>query len=246
MSNADASWRSWLPAEHALAYVEDVLHALPNDHPVQIALRTYALALALSLGPALLSAFSTKRTGADNLVYLRKILTRDMGVTGFALSMTVAVAGGAALSRVLTTIARSEASEVNEHLLVEAAQDALRPALSRYSDDQLTWLANALSSAFAILLLHSRRRSPPTAAPALPLTMPVSSQDVSPTLDLTLMLVVRALDVAVHSTIFQRARGSGLARQNGIVNAVARVDAFTFWAASARCSPQFRLLPTHI
>jgi hypothetical protein len=42
--------------------VKALILSLPNDHPLQIVIRTYPLALSLSLGPALLSFLASSRT----------------------------------------------------------------------------------------------------------------------------------------------------------------------------------------
>lgn len=81
--------------------VEDYLLSLPDSHPLQVAIRTYTLALSLSLGPALLSFVSSRKTrlsdSKTNLHALNKILRREFGLTGFSFAITVAVGGGAAL-----------------------------------------------------------------------------------------------------------------------------------------------------
>ncbi|OBZ79007.1 hypothetical protein A0H81_01129 [Grifola frondosa] len=42
------------------------LASLPDDHPLQIALRTYALALSFALGPALLSSLTSPKALQDS------------------------------------------------------------------------------------------------------------------------------------------------------------------------------------
>ena len=46
--------------------VEDYLLSLPDAHPLQIAIRTYSLALSLSLEQALLSFLSSRKTRSSD------------------------------------------------------------------------------------------------------------------------------------------------------------------------------------
>ena len=58
----------------------NALRSLPSDHPVLIALRTYALSLSFSLGPALAGILlSSKPSKKDSLV---NVLKRELGASG--------------------------------------------------------------------------------------------------------------------------------------------------------------------
>ncbi len=82
----------------SIVYVlEDHLHSLPDDHPLHIALRTYALSLSLSLGPSLLSPLLSRKARDGRLKALASVLQRELGISGFAFAMSVGVGGGSAL-----------------------------------------------------------------------------------------------------------------------------------------------------
>lgn len=205
--------------------VAEYLHTFPDDHPTQIALRTYALAISLALGPTV-AGFAVKPRWTRVQPLLRAV-RRELGLTGFAFAITVAVAGGATLKSFSDFLERKELS---------STYSKLKERLSCLGDTQKTFLANALSATMAILLMHHRYsrslRSPHNAIVPKP----------SPTLDLTLLLFVRALDAVVRGIFFsspepESTSSDVCAQQHAIARRrtlAARLDAFVFWAASAR------------
>ncbi|KAE9408061.1 hypothetical protein BT96DRAFT_954052 [Gymnopus androsaceus JB14] len=214
---------------------------LPEDptHPVQVAIRTYGLALSLSLGPSLvpfvLSLFTRRKSSKTSLASLRNVLRRELGYDGFAFAITLGIGGGAALRRLW------ESLESN----VDHRQDKSRSWLfyfnSRLSPSQKTFIANVFTSSLSILLLQAgRRRSKRLRIPAMPIpyTYTPSNRPLapSPTLDLTLLVLVRAMDVAFQSIILKftaKAEPEPLV-EPGKVKLTTRLDALVFWACSAR------------
>lgn len=253
-------------------------------HPAQIALRTYALALSLSLGPSLIpfvaalvvppgrTGSSTSRTG---IAALKRVLRRELGHDGFAFPITLSMAGGAALRRCWELwkagngVHEGNMGKDQDKTIIDDIFLKIKAWFSNLTPEQATFLATCISSSAGILLLQAGRErtsrlkllrggsvsivaSPkPTAAAAkavLDLT--------SPTLDLTLLLLVRAIDSVVQSVILQRS--SPVTKDNGARTAepqlvreklermkiaqenklrqkmTSQVDAFMFWASSAR------------
>ncbi len=283
---------------------------MSND-PAQIALRTYLLALSLSLGPSLVPALSTPTPGVTlNKFRLIRILRRELSLDGFAFAMTLAVGGGALLRKYLVSFARVKGPDLNPSRSVEEEEgdfdhplgssvfarlkqkftsilNATRLLLACYyklSEEQQTFLTYVLSSSLGVLVLQAggererniaRRRARTTTtlneATTSSSTVPSSA---SPTLDLTLLLLVRAVDTVVQRFIIRRSSRSPIPGKELQQNITAvsngqnsestslryrsdleleekskldskfrtcqstrwtsRVDAFVFWACSAR------------
>ncbi|KAK0233084.1 hypothetical protein IW262DRAFT_47070 [Armillaria fumosa] len=200
-------------------------------HPTQITLRTYALALSLSLGPALVPFLSALLRSTPPSKYnkqsLSALLRQELGLGGFAFAITLAVGGGATVRHLWTS-------------LDDPAKDKQAPST------QKTFISYALSSAIGILLLQKGRRRPNV------------QNAPSRTLDLTLLLFVRAVDALVQSFVYKRSsrvrvrerpvdveHHPGLLSQrllrekhqttrSDIPGFTARIDALVFWACSAR------------
>jgi hypothetical protein len=287
-----------------LSWTEKYLPAgLPDDpnHPTQIALRTYAVSLPLSLGPSLLpfalSLFSGRKRSRIRARSLKDVLKRELGPNGFAFAITVAVAGGAVLQRIWQHLEDSGGDhgwDADPNPLsnkfgsssAEAPSGTSRLGRSRIyrklqrwissrdvSPSHKAFLSNLISSTLAIILLQAggrnRSKSRPMTNIAIPLTMPidvnVTKYGPSPTLDLTLLLLVRAVDATIQSMVFKKsesywstsrnlntvdilgANRELLASHSGALeaerteeeirwrqNMTTRIDAFIFWACSAR------------
>jgi len=223
--------RSWL----------DKIPTLSDDptHPAQIALRTYALALSLSLGPSLvpfvvnLLSSRSKTSSKTNAITLKRVLSRELGHDGFAFAVTLSVAGGAAVRKYLWRTLQQGSDNVDPEK--EPAEDgtersALRNVLRIFSrvkrflldlsPTQQTFLSFLFSSSIGILLIQAgrqrstrlqlARRAATTTSLATstsPLTHPALRAAVdrtSPTLDLTLLLLVRAVDSILQTFILQK------------------------------------------
>lgn len=200
--------------------------ALPAGHPAKIGFRTYGLGLLLSLGPGLLSfvakvVVTAKGGKVVDCVRTRKVvaglgrlLRRELGPFGFAFAITAAVAGGSFFQNLFESLInpldkslQNVKSDATAGGLGStwSAKSRLWCYRSSLSDVKKTFLANALASAVAIILLQwkaapGRRRD----VLELPLTLPIPTEDIpkrksiSPTLNLTLLLLVRTLDSVVH------------------------------------------------
>ena len=259
-----------------LKNTEKQLGRIPKGHPARIALRTYALALSLSLGPALASLVRQKVDSRSRT--LKDALARNLGPTGFPFAITLGVAGGAYLRSLRngSTCAKGESDRAEQGAVLEIesfecySRKSVRRLLARLStigEERTAFACNLLSSTLAIVLLQKgyRRRARRSAYVGLdiPLTLPEGKPGgrTSPTLDLTLLFVVRALDALLQRAIagvlsgkhsfsasekalhpvgssssteitkLQDDGGEYLARRRSLTG---HLDAFTFWASSAR------------
>lgn len=259
--------------------------ALPADHPAKISSRTYGLALLLSLGPALLP-FAAKIVspakvgkGVDRMrmgkvvVGLGRLLKRELGPFGFAFAIATAVAGGSFLQKVSKNLEKPtdpflQNGDANfgtaGHLIptLENVGSTLRGHWTSLSEVKQTFLTNALASSVAILLLQSKiAPGRPSGVPELPLALPIDDipkrKGISPTLNLTLILFVRALDSVVHGglqdKLLQKLKGKGrevtsgstqveeatsrdsVHAKNWIHKWTSNLDSLVFCVCSARC-----------
>lgn len=213
---------------------------LPDDpiHPAQIALRTYAVSLSLSLGPSLLPfilSLVTDRSRAKiRAGRFLNVLKRELGPNGFAFAITVAVGGGAALQRLWQLLEDSSGNDriQDTDLLSSAfsspvadtpmslnvlernqAYRSLRSWISKQdvSPSRKSFITNLITSTIAIILLQGKggraRRPVAKTSMDIPLTMPIDVNTTkygpSPTLDLTLLLLVRAVDATIQSLVFK-------------------------------------------
>ena len=200
--------------------------------PLRVALRTYTLSLSLSLFPAVIPALASPKARSSKRI--REILSRELSPTGFAFAMTLAIAGGRALDQLWTTIDPPKADKLDSKA---------KHAWHQMSAFQRTFLANTLSSSIAVMLLTLRRRRQHIPTAPIPLTIPAPPQRGSPTLDLTLLLLVRALDAQVqsffHRSIHHRQNNCGSWSQTAegrrvIQKLSTELDAFVFWLACSR------------
>jgi hypothetical protein len=225
-SASSPSHRPWL------ARIADYLHNYPDDHPVQIALRTYALGVFLSLSPPVMTFIISRRTRKEGVQWLLRAFKRELNVTGFAFAMTVAVGGGAALRRAWLMLQNSmDHKQVALLGSVQRLKSQAQRRIALLKDSQKTFMSYTLSSSVAIALLQY-----PTTHSSKWARRP------SATLDLTLLLLVRAIDSVVRHKLLPSIRSSTRIltseekadiqerRKRYSIN----VDAFVFWACSAR------------
>jgi hypothetical protein len=284
------------------SWIDRCVSFLPKDptHPVQIALRTYALALLLSLGPSL-SPFivvifskliNVKRSSTKtDLGTLKRVLRRELGHDGFAFSVTLSVAGGAAIRDLFRNANASTGIESYGSNGSRGAARAssgrgvqrllkLKSCLLSASPEQQTFISHVISSFIGILLLQAgRARTAGLRAASKPTNLKPSGHHDAPTLDLTLLLLVRAVDSIVQTLILQKSQSIAgyinhtpnpgdqpvsmednssrsrtgqqhpearlvhdkLAKEKSkkethkiILKLTSRLDAFVFWACSAR------------
>lgn len=215
--------------------------ALPADHPAKIGVRTYGLGLLLSLGPALFRFVAKVIVSTEDgkhvdrvmtgevVARLGRLLRRELGPFGFAFAITTAVAGGSFLRNVFeNSVKPPDTSPRNGNVKTGATTTGSDPTRSVEPRPwchcislpffQQTFLANALASVTAIILLQWRTDpSQSWDVPKLPLTIPIPTddipkhKDISPTLTLTLTLFVRALDSVVQGGL----RGKLLQKPKG-------------------------------
>lgn len=211
-------------------HLKDWLLSLPNDHPLHIAIRTYPLALSLSLGPTLLSFLTSPRARSKGLI---SILRRELSVTGFPFAITVALGGGSTLWTLWECLCQGK---------TEAARgsqpDHVPRSLVRLKPWQKTFISNALASLVAISLLQPRRHSLDVRKVHIPLTVPIPQTQVeqgrrSATLDLTLLVLVRALDALAQGLVFRRAAVEKKQERKRRLAITTKLDALAFWASSA-------------
>jgi hypothetical protein len=217
----------------ALLDVRGLFLSLPSDHPLHIVIRAYPLALSLSLGPAILSFAASPSARSKDL---KSILRRELGVTGFPFAITVALAGGSAL-RVLW----KRLEQRQDATLSVRGSNAVRVPgfLARLKQWHKTFICNALASFVAISLLQSRHRSAQTRKAHIPWTVPIARTHkteggrMSETLDLTLLVLVRAFDALVQGLVFKRAGDESKQARKRRLSITTKLDALAFWASSA-------------
>ena len=220
------------------AHVNSVM---PVPSPLRVALRTYSLALVLSLSPSLFSfvvaLVAKRRLSTSSLSVVRRILTRELRHDGFASTITLAVAGGNAIRYFWDEI----------QLLARACKATSRPSTrlqiqlmsSKLSDAHKTFISVAFSSAVGFTLLQTGRQRWRRLKYSHHLRKPLSQNTTSLTLDLTILLFVRALDVVLQLII---SRVQTIGKRNDTEtqsirdrrSLASRIDAFIFWACSAR------------
>ncbi|TFK57302.1 hypothetical protein OE88DRAFT_1715986 [Heliocybe sulcata] len=246
-------------AMKAVNTVEDYLLSLPQDHPLQISLRTYGLALTLSLAPVVLPFITTAtsrrgRAKLGGLKALKRALRRELGVTGFAFAITTAIGGGASLQH-LWKVLEAEVDDERDPDERTALSNALRSAgelLRRVSTAcnltpaRKAFLCNAGTSLIALVLLQSRKRANRQAP--IPLTPPFPFTQLPPgvprrngpppTLDLTLLMFVRAMDVGVQACLLKYANSASPGKEQEAKERrrklIRHSDALLFWMSSAR------------
>ncbi|KAG6899935.1 hypothetical protein C0993_005135 [Termitomyces sp. T159_Od127] len=202
--------------------------------------------------PSLLPFITPFLTGGSrktNFQAFIRALEREMGLDGFASAMSLSVGGGLTLRQLWAAY-----DSVPEQLETLPQQ---RNFFTNLSPSQKTFIANMASSSFGILLLQAGRRryhlrnkfpSLVTVTPSLTsqTSTPKSGIRISDTLDLTLLLLVRAADSLLQHYIRRttcvkdvgaalvRNRVSQEKRAEAATILTSRIDGFIFWACSAR------------
>ncbi len=259
-----------------------------------------ALSLGPSLVPFVTPLIAGQKSSRTNVKSLKHILRRELRYDGFAFAITLSVGGGATLRQLLNNLTQLPAGSTGGPGTSQVSTATRRvqefnnvepratPTVSQgwgsitsrvkkfikvagLSPEQQTFIANIVASSLGIFLLQAGRER------AARLTKVHSSkvkkgmsEQISPTLDLTLLLVVRALDVVVQSII----RTHPEEKENGKLriphrphsaveprlikdllekeqkrrgqalrdNLTTRVDALLFWLCSARLAVPFSAL----
>lgn len=257
-----------------MSWIDYTLLSDDPTHPVQIALRTYALSLSLSLGPSLIPFISSRLT-SKSASKLKRVLRREFGPDGFPFAITVCIGGGAAISHLW----HASNQQSRTHSVPGPRKSTWTtwkqiytylqaPKLTSY---QKTFLANMVSSSLGVLLLQagyqrSRRLRGGTGASNLGAPRSGASTRMGgalPTLDLTLLLLVRAMDALLQAFIHDATQPAllpdrsernsfpvpsstegVLLKENAnskklVHNLTSQIDALVFWACSARYIPYY-------
>ena len=217
--------------------VTDLILSLPNDHPLQIIIRTYPLALSLSLGPALLSFLASSRSRSIGLASgLKSILLRELALTSFPFAITVAIGGGSGLQFLWKRLERKWTKDPQGS--GEGNTSGLLAVLEPW---QRTFVCNALASLTAITLLQARHHTSQTRKVDIPFpcaapiaqTREIKRSRSSETLDLTLLVLVRAVDALSQRLVFKRAGYEKKQARKRRLSITTKLDALAFWASSA-------------
>jgi hypothetical protein len=217
--------------------VKDLILSLPNDHPLQIIIRTYPLALSLSLGPALLSFLASSRSRPNGLASgLKSILLRELALTSFPFAITVAIGGGSGLQFLWKRLERKWTKTPRK-----SGEGDASGFLAGLEPWQRTFACNALASLTAITLLQARHRSfqvrkvdiPFPCAEPIAQTREIKRGRSSETLDLTLLVLVRAFDALAQRLVFKRAGNEKKQARKQRLSITTKLDALAFWASSA-------------
>lgn len=208
MSSSKATWDVDVVANPANEKTEQRNKSVPEAcFAVQITLRTYILASSLLLGPSLLpvaTALVRDPQGLkDRLGALKLALSKELGSRGLPFALAVAVGGGQCLKLLWETLKKQPKSSVpasrrSSHSLLLLFKRTLRGSIqaldSKLTAYQKVFTMNAMASGVvAAVLLHRRDRSY-SSSHRRPGTK-------SSTLDLTLWLLVHALDALVQSRL---------------------------------------------
>jgi len=241
-------------------------------NPFQIALRTYLLSLSFSLGPSVLPLLISQtsayrdRQALPPAVFLRslgRILKRELAIDGFAFSLTLAVAGGALLKKYWTVWKDllddlcNVVDGLDPHPVVEDSRGDniggnTTSQFANITPEKETFLSYIVSSSIGVWLLQAETGK---------------KRAMHPTLDLTLLLLVRTVDSLVQGFIIQKlscfypfsvkpvesidkgkekvtrhdepqVEDDSRSREKEIKQLLAsRLDAVVFWACSARYHP---------
>ena len=202
------------------AVLENIYH--DPEHPVQIALRTYSLSLSFSLGPALLSLIFALTVHSKNFRVRATVFWH-------ALSSELRPTGFASA---ITTAVGGAAALQRLWDLLERRYTRVHYVNSKLASYQRAFLANVATSTLAVTLLRWRRY-----------------RRLGTTLDLSLLLLVRAFDASVQAFLLQKAREAHALPCDGTSSpdkrredlakewqkkAATHLDALVFWASSAR------------
>ncbi|KAG6336577.1 hypothetical protein ID866_2515 [Astraeus odoratus] len=177
-----------------------------SRNSVQIALRAYILAVSFTLGPALIPVAHTLVTDQQNLRKrvdsLRAALSRELGWRGFPFAVAVAISVGQSLRRIWelpeTKLGPPGPTEAECAHLEGDPRSPDTPSHTsnlRFAPYQTTFLANALSSIIALGILQRRHQH------YVSLSKRQRSHTSSPTIDLSLWVLVHALDALVQSKL---------------------------------------------
>lgn len=209
---------------------------LPASHPARITIRAGLVSAAASLTPSLMTlAVSPK---ARRQLRWREFLRRELGPRSFPFAVMIAIGGGAWLEHTTKLMKR----KLNGRYL------GPRPVKFNESNDltedggstYVTIISTVLASLVAIHLLQGQRK-PRIRGVDIPLTFPASTSPKStPSLDLTIILAVRAMDGIIQHNIreyirrYSKNRVEGIAHAHTIQQVVEHLDVLLYSLAAWR------------
>ncbi|KAF8920100.1 hypothetical protein CPB85DRAFT_1372880 [Mucidula mucida] len=166
-----------------------------------------------------------------HLKALRRLLKRELGLGGFAFAVTLAVGGGSILRSLWNVLDQLPPPSDDEHPYRRVLRRLQRSLASLdLTVTQKTFISFCLTSSLGIFLLQNGRHRSIFSRPK-----------PSRTLDLTLLLLVRALDAVVQSFVFHRS-----SRKKNRDTLTTQIDGLVFWACSARIMWCFFYEPTQL
>ena len=159
----------------------DGLPQLPADHPLRVTVRASALAFSLAIIPSVIPLITS--TQARKGFKLSELLKREFGPNGYPLGLVVAFAGSSWLEwawNKLDTLAMGDTSKES----AAGSRNKIRTTLCAF-----------VASLWAIHRLQKHPK-PQGSIAEIPLMLPVNprSSKTSPSLDLSIIFAVRALD----------------------------------------------------
>jgi hypothetical protein len=162
------------------------------------------------------------------------ILQRELGFNAFPFAITVALGGGSALRTLWNSLDWKQPEAIGG-----SEPRGVPKFLARLKPWQKSFICNALSSLAAISLLQSRRRSMGArkvhipSAVQNPQSTKTERERMSATLDLTLLVLVRAFDALVQRLVFKRTGDEKKQERKRRLAITTKLDALAFWASSA-------------
>lgn len=170
------------------------LPQLPASHPTRVTIRAGSLALSLAVLPSLIPLLTSKQ--ARRKFRLTELIKRELGSNGFPFALLLAFGGSAWLEWAW-----------NKWDELDKPKDGRRGVHEEPSTSRLkrrTVICTLLASLLAIQRLQKHPK-PRGAIAEIPLMLPVLplSAKTSPSLDLTIIFTVRALDAIFQGTLRQ-------------------------------------------
>jgi hypothetical protein len=218
-----------------LLFTEGLPH-LPASHPARITIRAGLVSAAASLTPSLITL--TVSPQARRQLRWCEFLRRELGPRSFPFAVIIAVGGGAWLEHITKLMKK----QLDDRYL------GCKPVKSNDSKDftgdkespNVTVVSTALASLVAIHLLQGQRK-PRIRGVDIPLTFPAStSPKTTPSLDLTIILAVRAMDGIIQHSIREYIRkysknwAEGIAHAHTIQRVVEHLDVLLYSLAAWR------------
>jgi len=216
-------------------FTEGLPH-LPASHPARVTIRAGLGSAAASLTPSLVPLIVSSK--ARRQLRWREFLQRELGPRSFPFAVIVAIGGGAWLEHVIKRMKKklNDRSLGYKQVKFNGSNDLTEDKESIY----VTVISTVLASLVAIHLLQGQK-VPRIRGADIPLTFPAStSPKTTPSLDLTIILAVRAMDGIIQHSIteyiqrYSKNRVEGIAHAHTIQRVVEHVDVLLYSLAAWR------------